>query len=412
MTAPLRASMWATVLALLCACSGATLPGRMPAQSLERPTLLQPQPGTSACRPWRVVGSAKPDSTNASLYGVGGDSPSDIWSVGGYQSSPAFRTLAERWNGTAWQLEQTPNVGSGDNDLVAVAAVSPSDVWAVGFSTPTSTSTNRALIEHWDGRTWSVVSSPSPGQLSGLSDVKAVSSSDVWAVGAYFNFAGNQQTLVEHWNGRSWKVESSPSPGASYNDLAGLAIVSARDIWAVGSSSSSASSQTLVERWNGTTWQAVPSLDAPRSLYNSLAAIVAIDANDIWAVGSSEPYTTYASRTLVERWSGSSWEIVPSPNVGPHGNVLAGVAALSNSDVWAVGSYIDSSNFLPRTLVEHWNGSVWRSAKSPNPGSLEDQLHAISLVGSDLWSVGNEATPSENDPLTLRCSPRQVRRDT
>lgn len=403
MRAPLRALILPAIVAVVSGCSGgATLPNGMVLQSLRWPARSPIEPLARSCNRWRVVASAKPNSTNVNLYGVAGDTATDIWSVGAYQSSSSFRTLAERWNGSAWQVVQTPNVGSGDNDLVSVSALSSTDVWAAGISNPTPTAQMRTLIEHWNGNAWKAVTSPSPGQLSGLGDVKAVSPNDVWAVGAYFNHAGNQQTLVEHWNGKAWKVVSSPSPGTYYNGLAKLAILSPKNIWAVGSSSSGETSQTLVEQWNGRTWQVIPSLNAPHSIYSDLGSVVAIAANDIWAVGSSESYSSYETSTLIERWSGSSWQIVPSPNVGTHGSLLADAAAPSANDLWAVGWYIDSTNFLPKNLIEHWNGKAWHIAKSPNPGAVEDQLRAITLVGTILWSVGDEATSSENNPLIAR----------
>jgi hypothetical protein len=403
MRSPLRALTWPTILAILAGCSSATLPNRMAPQSLQLRARSAAQP-RARCD-WQLVTAANPSSTNASLYGVDGDAPSDIWSVGGYQQpSSSFRTLAERWNGSAWSLVQTPNVGTGDNDLVAVAPLSSNDAWAVGISNPTPTAQTRTLIQHWDGTAWKVVTSRSPGQLSALSDVKAVAPNDIWAVGFYYNLAGNQQTLVEHWNGKAWRVVTSPSPGASYNGLSKLAVVSSKTIWAVGSTSNDGgnTSQTLVERWNGKTWQVVPSLNGPHALYSGLGAVVAIDADDVWAVGSSESYGTYETSTLVERWNGSSWQIVSSPNMGTHGSELAGVAAVSANDLWSVGWYIDPSNFLPKTLIEHYNGKAWRIATSPNPGALEDELHAITRVGTTLWSVGNQATSSANEPLITR----------
>ena len=78
---------------------------------------------------------------------------------------------------------------------------SPTEAWAVGESSATPTSQQRALIEHFDGSKWNVVSSPTTGQLSDLGGVAAISPSDVWATGSFFNVSGNQQMLVEHWNG-------------------------------------------------------------------------------------------------------------------------------------------------------------------------------------------------------------------
>lgn len=56
-----------------------------------------------------------------------------------------FRTLVLRWNGTAWIVQPSPNVGTGNNLVSAVAAISPSSAWAVGYHT---TSVNRTLVLH------------------------------------------------------------------------------------------------------------------------------------------------------------------------------------------------------------------------------------------------------------------------
>ena len=50
--------------------------------------------------------------------------------------------------------------------------------------------------------------------------------------------------------------------------------------------------------------------------------------------------------------SASSWQIVPSPNLSTvsfSNNTLFGVAAISDSDVWAVGQFNGSSSYLGNT---------------------------------------------------------------
>ena len=43
------------------------------------------------------------------------------------------QTLTEHWNGTAWSVVASPNLGTSDNVLYGVAAVAANDVWAVGY---------------------------------------------------------------------------------------------------------------------------------------------------------------------------------------------------------------------------------------------------------------------------------------
>src|SRR3954454_23616981 len=71
--------------------------------------------------------------------------------------------------GLAWRMVPSPNVVQ----LRGVAALATNDVWAVG-GYPTT------LIVHWDGTTWSVVSSPPTG--GELNAVAAVAANDIWAV--------------------------------------------------------------------------------------------------------------------------------------------------------------------------------------------------------------------------------------
>src|SRR5439155_13253992 len=66
---------------------------------------------------------------------------------------------------------------------------------------------------------WSIVSSPninSTQDRTVLNGVTCVSASDCWAVGYYSSSA--DQTLVEHWDGMSWAIISSPNISASTNN--------------------------------------------------------------------------------------------------------------------------------------------------------------------------------------------------
>jgi len=73
----------------------------------------------------------------------------------------------------AGRSSRAPNPSAAynaDNELRDVAAVGPSDIWAVGMyeNEQTNIHQHRTLIEHWNGTSWSIVSSPSPGHSSEL----------------------------------------------------------------------------------------------------------------------------------------------------------------------------------------------------------------------------------------------------
>lgn len=302
---------------------------------------------------WRVVSSPNVD-VRSSLIAMAAVSANDIWAVGSYSKSAngvlQDQTFTEHWNGSSWRVVSSPNTGGTSDDyLTGVTAISASDVWAVGYSY--NKGIFLTLTEHWNGSNWRIVSSPSIGTLfSQLEGVVAISASDVWAVGYYgkdINKATIDQTLIEHWDGTTWNIVSSPNIGTNDNILYSVAFDSANDVWAVGTyANNTGSFQTLTEHWNGSNWSVVPS---PHS--GVLFSIAIVSANDIWAVGDYG-INPNDYHTLTEHWNGTTWSVVSSPNVRLS-DFLEGVTAVSVNNIWAVGydGTVDNS----QTLIEHYS---------------------------------------------------------
>ena len=181
----------------------------------------------------------------------------------------------------------------------------------------------------------------------------------------------------------SWNVVASPNNGNS--SLSGIATIAANDIWAVGSSQpdNKIYSKTLIEHWDGTSWSIVPSPNVP-SVNNYLSGVSAASATNIWAVGDSR----YGA--LFEHWDGTAWSIVPGPNSTLSRNsVLTGVAAVSATDIWAVG-YAYPGAFT-QTVTEHWNGTKW-SVVPNQVSSQANYLSGVTAVSTNnVWAVGQDA---------------------
>ncbi len=167
---------------------------------------------------------------------------------------PLFKTPARAAAlACSWSVVASPNVGSGFNSLVGVAALSTTDVWTVGNST--SGGVDQTLIEQWDGTSWNVISSPNVGSGNNtLDSVAAISATDIWTVGAWTTSSGAAQTLIEHWDGSTWSVVSSPNGSSGDSILVGISPVSTTDIWAVGYTNFPAAPQTLSIRITSGLW--------------------------------------------------------------------------------------------------------------------------------------------------------------
>ncbi len=268
---------------------------------------------------------------------------------------------------SAWGTIPSPNGDFGPNELFDVEVLSENDIWAVGnfgdFVSP------EPQVQHWDGTSWELVVLPGEfnGDLLGVSDI---ATNDVWFVGGA---ASTGETFIFHWDGTSITRVTSPNPGL-YNRLYDVVALAANDVWAVGEYASGGVSKTLIEHWDGTQWSVVPS-PTFQNEYTQLTGVAAVSANDIWAVGEagSKPYAL--------RWNGATWQSVTTPNL-PFSR-FTDVSATSEGEVWAVG---DSSN---GTLTARWTDSAWQVVASPSPGFFINDLHGVVVLApNDVYAVG------------------------
>ena len=351
---------------------------------------------------WSIVSSPNASRTDNSLQAVAALSTDKVWAVGyslhgTTKSTLVKQTLIERYNGTSWHIVTSPDVGTGDNTLTGVAAISDKDAWAVGSSLL------GALVLHFDGRAWHLVSVPAACQLKAIT---AISANDIWAVGSMSN-----QSCAEHFNGTRWSLVSTPKIGTSDNSLLGIAASSARDVWAVGTycigmvcdRGGSGGFKTLVLHYNGSRWSAVPSPN-PGSYANQLNAVTVVSATNVWAVGAIST-TPFTGSTLIMHFNGIRWTQVASPGVNI-GSDLTAIAAASATNLFAVGSRT-TTNFGSTTLIEHFNGTTWSIVSSPSPGTdsiLYSLAHVpgAALGAAQFWAVGAYSTNTAGSTLTER----------
>jgi hypothetical protein len=232
--------------------------------------------------------------------------------------------LTEHWNGQRWTAVHSPSIGTYDT-LSAVCIISHNDAWAVGNSSPDDV----YILMHWDGTSWSLVKGP-PANGSALSSLKAFATDDVWAVGLKDAGGGCfcSTTFTVHWDGITWSEVSSPNvDGANYlNDVNGAA---PDDVWAVGASyPDCCHSYNLALHWDGAVWSVVPT--PVDNDFSHFYAVTAISSTNVIAVGLSDNAPSSA------RWDGTQWRVVPTPPVIDNYGFLFGISGHAGS-VWAVG---------------------------------------------------------------------------
>jgi hypothetical protein len=157
------------------------------------------------------------------FVGVEALASDDVWVIGA--STNAFFL---HWDGATWTT--VPAV-AGQPVPFAMGLISPDDAWAVGVSSDFKTTT-----QHWDGSAWTAVPSPNVGSFTNaLTGVAGVATDDVWAVGSFYDFSRIlTRTMVQHWDGRRWSVVDTPDIDASTNTLQAVTVTPDRHVWAAG----------------------------------------------------------------------------------------------------------------------------------------------------------------------------------
>ncbi len=249
-------------------------------------TLVEAWNGTS----WSIVPSPNPTGTGTGLDSVSCTGPDNCVAVGTFRPGgdrAIQETLVESWNGTSWSIVPSPDPQpnfNGFNALIAVSCTAATSCMAVGY---VGTVPQEILALSWDGTSWSVLPTPDPGsRYNYLNSVSCIDTNDCTAVGSLGNTGSQGQTLVESWNGSTWSVVPSPSPGVTSSYLDAVSCVdSLSGCVAVGVASTGSADQTLVESDIGGAWTVGSSANQGSGVNNDLEALSCIDASTCVAAG-------------------------------------------------------------------------------------------------------------------------------
>jgi hypothetical protein len=332
--------------------------------------LVERSNGTS----WSIVPSPI-SSSQSELRSVDCPSTTACFGVGNAVDQRGT-TLIGRWNGTTWSVQSSPNpAGATKSQLTRVSCASVTSCFAVGDSI--FAGSDVALVEHWDGAHWSIVSFPNPPGATdaGISDVSCPTSTRCIAIGW-----SSQGELIGQWDGTSWTASNSNVSGGG--SIENLSCPTTTTCFAVGSSGTN----TLVRKWNGTTWSTLASPNGPAAIFSDLSSVSCSSTDACVAVGSWESQAT--SGSLVERWNGSTWTTMSTPTLPFIQINLASVSCPTDTSCVAVGFYSGGG-----TVVERWNGTSWALVASPDRPKSVSVLSGISCAtATTCLAVGTAET--------------------
>ena len=326
---------------------------------------LPPSPASA-----RLLAMKVEDHRVVQVYSVACTGPTSCWAAGSASAGP----LIERDRAGFWTPFSAPSPGP-DAFLTAIDCLSAADCWAVGAY---GARNPLPLAMHYNGRSWMLIpAAVVPGAFSHyLSAVDCVSAADCWAVGGIDEATPQMRQLIEHWNGRVWSVEPSPdSNPLGPNLLSGVSCSSVDSCWAVGGKTRTTNGTLagLMMHWNGASWTATSTattsgLEAVTCKW--LSACFAINATDgvLQMVGGHWINVTAAvsSTTFPQTLSAISCS-------GPH-------------SCWIVGAQYTNVGPIRRpptgsARAEFWDGIRWVNASVQDPNGVLAYLNGVACTG-------------------------------
>jgi internalin A len=206
---------------------------------------------------------------------------------------------------------------------------SASDVFMVGDS---------GTIAHFDGTSWSTMTSGTTQTLYG-----------VWGSAANNVFAVGASGTIRHFDGNSWSTMASGTTQTLY----GVWGSAADNLFVVGSGAT-------IRRFDGTSWSTI--LNGTATFYG----VWGNSASNVFVVGSGG---------LIVHFNGTSWSTTISGAA-----TFYGVWGSSVSDVFAVGS---------SGAIAHFNGASW----SPMDSGTTQTLYGVwGSAANDVFAVGANGT--------------------
>ena len=340
--------------------------------------------------------------------------------------------LTESWDGTSWSLMPNTSSATSDTELTGVSCVSVKFCVAVGLAVPLSggsTTGEHIVAEAWRGTKWSVMPMASSTGMTMIVDrVSCFAINFCVAVGetgtsssgtSSSGTTATSNSLIESWNGKSWSLTTSPSTGEKFSDLVGVSCPAVDFCAAVGEdgkvSAKKITLKALTESWDGQHWSVVAN-PADSMLLSALSGVSCTSKAFCVAVGEG-------IGGLFEAWHGSTWTTLTSPGKATYSDVSCvpiGSTAPSCSAVGATGgavaigvggsagsgsggaigsstcmivqsacplSAVPPLPVIKTAIAQSRNGTTWSTVSSPTVAGSDSLLQGVSCTTGALCAA-------------------------
>ncbi len=325
--------------------------------------------------PWHLLG---PITASALALGLVMATAS---SAGPAAAAPATSGTAASLDWHPVPVQEPEGAGSDSLNTGNMTCLSRSDCMVAGYLeslNKVDVSIYHAVVWHWDGRTWGLQATGISGSVS-LRSTACTTATDCWALGERYQVPKSltlspppPTALVEHYNGRTWSPLALP--GATGVSLNGISCPSASTCVAVGNrQTSTKAAHALAYLWDGKTWSVSAAASPAGALWTVLDSVDCFTAMDCIAVGDADNSVKGSGYFFGERFSGTSWSLFSMPkqvkfNMGDQTYLV--LSCPDEHSCLAFGSVLGYTGGqmgadFPGGLSYSWDGGSWASVNIP-----------------------------------------------
>lgn len=168
---------------------------------------------------WKIQTTPNPVSNSVELTSVACPSSAFCMSTGYYYDSANSKwvPLSVRWNGTEWTLKNgVQPAGATMSWFFGVSCTSSTTCTAVGDKEINAgTHEHQTMAQRWNGSEWTLQTTPNPEASNRRVDaVSCVSSTECTAVGSFYKGSG-YTPMALRWSGGAWTLQTLPLPSGS-----------------------------------------------------------------------------------------------------------------------------------------------------------------------------------------------------
>lgn len=316
---------------------------------------------------WSETGTgANALNANNAIATIAAKSSTEIYAAGYFTDGSGNHYIA-KWDGTNWlQVNNPQSPFIAYDDVYSIQVDVNDNIYAGGNFTNKA---GHQFIAKWNGNSWNEPGSkgdPFYFNSGEIYEIEGDTANNVYVSGYVYN--NGESHLIEHWDGKGWSLLST-TPGLGvfvdgnpFTESNNMAIDKAGNLYVTGRHQTNIDSgYDCVLKWDGKKWSVLEDFTNAlntyndNAVYNSITDIETDEQGNVYAVGNFNPSAIHN----LAKWDGKKWSYVSQPNgtiqklcIGNNGNLYALGSFYNQGDIYAVG--------------EMTSNGVWQEVRNRN----------------------------------------------